>query len=128
MGRIARALAEKSLAQNLGQPTLIALAYTIERRRKAYYEALEHNNKDMGITNWLLSFGSSVLEAQENINKRVDFYIAKTKLYQRLRGQFSARQEKAIARMFKEGIDGFKGAERRELHLDHKGAPRDGDA
>lgn len=50
MGRIARALVEKSLAQNLGQPTLIALAYTIERRRKAYYEALEHN-KDMGITN-----------------------------------------------------------------------------
>src|SRR6266536_707896 len=30
-GRIGRALAEKSLAQNLGQPTLIALAYTIER-------------------------------------------------------------------------------------------------
>src|SRR5258707_15700857 len=29
-GRIGRALAEKSLAQNLGQPSLIALAYTIE--------------------------------------------------------------------------------------------------
>lgn len=109
MGRIARALAEKSLAQNLGQPTLIALAYTIERRRKAYYEALEHNNKDMGITNWLLSFGSTVLEAQENINKRVDFYIARTKLYQRLRGQFSARQEKAIARMFKEASTASRG-------------------
>src|SRR5262249_13641019 len=44
-GRIGRALAEKSLAQNLGQPTLIALAYTIERGRKAYYRALECNNK-----------------------------------------------------------------------------------
>ena len=32
-GRIGRALAEKSLAQNLGQPSLIALAYTIERAR-----------------------------------------------------------------------------------------------
>jgi Fic family protein len=32
-GRIGRALAEKALAQNLGQPTLIALAYTIERKR-----------------------------------------------------------------------------------------------
>jgi Fic family protein len=31
-GRIGRALAEKSLAQNLGQPSLIALAYTIERQ------------------------------------------------------------------------------------------------
>jgi len=38
-GRIARALAEKSLAQNLGQPSLIALAYTIEQARKAYYGA-----------------------------------------------------------------------------------------
>ena len=28
--RIGRALAEKSLAQNLGQPSLIAVAYTIE--------------------------------------------------------------------------------------------------
>ncbi|MDN3279235.1 Fic family protein [Frankia sp. RB7] len=108
-GRIARALAEKSLAQNLGQPTLIALAYTIERRRKAYYDVLEHNNKSMEITNWLLYFGNTVLEAQENTNKRVDFYIAKTKFYERLRGQFNARQEKAIARIFKEGIGGFKG-------------------
>lgn len=32
MGRIARALAEKSLAQNLGQPTLIALAYTTQEK------------------------------------------------------------------------------------------------
>lgn len=35
-GRIGRALAEKALAQTLGQPTLIALAYTIERKRKDY--------------------------------------------------------------------------------------------
>ena len=40
-GRIARAISEKALAQNLGQPTLIALAATILARRKAYYDALE---------------------------------------------------------------------------------------
>ena len=34
-GRIGRALAEKALAQNLGQPMLIALAYTIEKRSRA---------------------------------------------------------------------------------------------
>lgn len=123
-GRIARALAEKSLAQNLGQPTLIALAHTIERKRKAYYEALEHNNKDMETTDWLMYFGNTVLEAQENTNKRVDFYIAKTKLYERLRGQFNARQEKAIARMFKEGIDGFKGGLSAENYISITKAPR----
>src|SRR5229473_1887775 len=108
-GRIGRALAEKSLAQNLGQPSLIALAYTIERKRKDYYAALERNNKENHISDWLTYFANTVLEAQNNTIRRVDFYIAKAKLYERLRGQLNERQEKAIARMFREGIDGFKG-------------------
>jgi Fic family protein len=108
-GRIARALAEKSLAQNLAQPSLIALAYTIERKRKDYYAALEHNNKELEITPWLTYFANIIIEAQKNTIKRVDFYVAKAKFYERLRGQLNDRQEKAVARMFKEGIDGFKG-------------------
>ncbi len=108
-GRIGRALAEKSLAQNLGQPSLIALAYTIERGRKAYYAALERNNKDIEITDWLVYFAQTILEAQRSTIKRVDFYVAKAKLYEKLRGQLNARQEQVIARMFREGIDGFKG-------------------
>jgi Fic family protein len=108
-GRIGRALAEKSLAQNLGQPSLIALAYTIERSRKAYYAALERNNKDIAVTNWLVYFAETILEAQRNTIKRLDFYVAKAKLYEKLRGQLNERQEKVIARMFREGIDGFKG-------------------
>jgi Fic family protein len=108
-GRIGRALAEKSLAQNLGQPSLIALAYTIERKRKDYYAALARNNKENQVTGWLEYFANTVIEAQNNTIKRVDFYVAKAKLYERLRGQLNERQEKVIARMFREGIDGFKG-------------------
>jgi Fic family protein len=108
-GRIGRALAEKSLAQNLGRPTLIASAYTIERSRRAYYTALERNNKDLEITEWLTYFAQTILEAQSSTIKRLDFYLAKAKLYEKLRGQLNERQEKAIARMFREGIDGFKG-------------------
>jgi len=108
-GRIGRALAEKSLAQSLHQPSLIALAYTIERSRKAYYTALERNNKDIEITDWLTYFAETILEAQRNTIKRVDFYIAKAKLHEELRGRLNERQEKVIARMFREGIDGFKG-------------------
>jgi Fic family protein len=108
-GRIGRALAEKSLAQNLNQPTLIALAYTIESARKAYYAALERNNKDIEITDWLLYFADTVIEAQRNTIKRVDFYVAKAKLYEILRGRLNERQEKVLARMFREGINGFKG-------------------
>jgi Fic family protein len=116
-GRIGRALAEKSLAQNLGQPSLIALAFTIERKRKDYYAALERNNKENEITSWLEYFANTVLEAQDNTIKRVDFHIAKAKLYERLRGHLNERQEKVIARMFREGIDGFKGGLSAEKYI-----------
>jgi len=108
-GRIGRALAEKSLAQNLGQPSLIALAYTIERKRKDYYAALERNNKDLEITDWMKFFANTIAEAQNNTIRRVDFYVWKAKFYERFRDQLNERQDKVIARMFKEGIDGFKG-------------------
>ena len=108
-GRIGRAIAEKSLAQNLGHPTLIALAYTIERARKAYYDALERNNKDTGVTDWLVYFANTILDAQRNTIKRVDFYVAKAKFYEKFSGAFNERQDRVIARMFHEGIDGFKG-------------------
>jgi Fic family protein len=108
-GRIGRALAEKSLAQNLGRPSLIALAYTIERARKSYYAALERNNKDTEITDWLVHFGETILEAERNTIKRVDFYLAKAKLYEKLRDQLNERQDKVMTRMFREGLDGFQG-------------------
>jgi Fic family protein len=116
-GRIGRALAEKSLAQDLGQPSLIALASTIERRRKDYYAALEHHNKEIEITNWLTYFADTVLEAQDNTLKRVDFCVAKARFYRRLRGKLNERQEKAVARMFREGIDGFKGGLSAEKYI-----------
>jgi Fic family protein len=108
-GRIGRALAEKSLAQNLGQPSLIALAYTIERKHKDYYAALERDNKDLHVDGWMMYFGNTVLQAQDNTIKRVDFYIAKAKFYEKFRDKLNERQSEVIARVFREGIDGFKG-------------------
>jgi Fic family protein len=49
-GRIGRAIAEKTLAQGFGQPTLTALAATILLQRKAYYAALEAANKSNEVT------------------------------------------------------------------------------
>ncbi len=123
-GRIARALAEKALAQGLGQPTLIALSWTIERRRRDYYDALERTNKSNEITGWLSYFGNTILEAQANSLKRVEFSVAKAKFYERMRGQLNARQEKAIGRMFREGIDGFKGGMSAEKYIAITGASR----
>jgi len=116
-GRIGRALSEKALSQSMGRPTLIALSQTICRNRKAYYTALEDNSKDLNITDWLLYFTRTVLEAQQYTQRLIDFLIAKTRLYDRLRGKINERQDKALARMFREGLDGFKGGLSAENYL-----------
>jgi Fic family protein len=108
-GRIGRALSENALAQCLGEPTLIALAYTIERKRTAYYDMLEASSKQNEITNWLAYFANTVLDAQHVTLSRVAFSVAKAKFYERFRDRFNERQEKVIGRMFHEGVDGFKG-------------------
>jgi Fic family protein len=123
-GRIGRALAEKSLAQNLGQPSLIALAYTIERKRKDYYASLERSNKETAITDWLTYFANTILEAQNNTIKRVDFYVSKAKFYEKHRGTLNQRQEKVIARIFREGIDSFKGGLSAENYISITGTSR----
>jgi Fic family protein len=123
-GRIGRALAEKSLAQNLGQPSLIALAYTIERKRNDYYASLERNNKETEITSWLEYFSGTVLEAQNNTINRVDFYVAKARFYEKHRGALNERQEKVVGRVFREGIDGFKGGLSAENYISITGTSR----
>ena len=108
-GRIGRAIAEKSLAQNFGQPTLISLAATILARRASYYAALEAANKRNDITNWLAWFAGATLEAQHRTIALIEFLIAKTKLFDRLSGELNERQKKALLRIFEEGPTGFKG-------------------
>ena len=108
-GRIGRAIAEKALAEGLGQPTLTVLAAAILARRKRYYEALEAANKENEITPWLMWFAGVAIEAQRRTIALVEFLIDKTKLLDRLRGQLNARQEKALQRMFREGPEGFRG-------------------
>ncbi|MCC6713503.1 MAG: Fic family protein [Candidatus Dadabacteria bacterium] len=108
-GRLGRAISEKSLSMSLGRPTLISLSYMIEKHRKNYYRALELNNKKLEITDWLLYFARTILDAQGYTQSLINFLIEKTRLYDRLRGRLNERQEKVIARMFREGVDGFKG-------------------
>jgi Fic family protein len=108
-GRVGRALAEKSLSMSLGHPTLISLSYMIEKHRKDYYRALELNNKELEITDWLVYFARTILDAQSYTQSLINFLIEKTKFYDQLRGKLNERQEKVIERMFREGVDGFKG-------------------
>lgn len=108
-GRVGRAVAEKALSQAIGQPSLIALSSTIHRKRSAYYDALEAANKDIEITEWLLYFAETVLDAQTHSLALIDFLLAKTKYYDRFGALMNARQTKAISRMFRAGLNGFAG-------------------
>lgn len=123
-GRLGRALAEKSLAQNIGQPSLIALAFTIERERKAYYDQLERHQKTHDVTPWLEWFAETILTAQKVTLDRVGFFIAKAHFYDQHRDQFNARQARAIERMFREGPTGFKGGLSAENYLSITGTSR----
>jgi Fic family protein len=108
-GRIGRAIAEKALAQALDVPMLTALAKLIHQYRKDYYAALHRASLSLEIDDWLAWFGDTVLQAQDRTLAEVRFLIAKTRLFDRLSGEINQRQEKALLRMFEEGLDGFKG-------------------
>lgn len=123
-GRLGRALAEKSLAQNIGQPSLIALAFTIERERKTYYDQLERHQKTLDVTSWLEWFAEIVLTAQQATLERVGFFIAKAHFYDRHRERLNERQAKVIERLFREGPNGFKGGLSAENYISITGTSR----
>lgn len=122
-GRIGRAISEKSLSQSLGRPMLIALSYTIQEHRKSYYEALESNNKDLDISDWISYFCEIVLKAQDYTQSTISFIIEKGKFYKRFEKQLNERQLKVVERVFREGFGGFKGGLSAKNYQTISGAP-----
>lgn len=108
-GRIGRLLIEKVLSQGIGQPVLIAVSKVLEKRKKDYYAALERCNRTLDVSHWVEFFTEAVLQAQEDSMKLLYFLIGKSKMLTTLSRQINPRQEKALLRMFAEGINGFKG-------------------
>ena len=47
--------------------------------RMSYYSALEKHNRTLDITQWLVYFGESILESQQNTIKIIEFLIKKAK-------------------------------------------------
>lgn len=123
-GRIGRAISELSLSQSLDRPTLTSMAFIIEKRKKEYYEALHHNSKKLEIDNWIEFFCKIILEAQEHSQSLIEFLIKKNKFYYRYSKELNTRQEKVIERIFREGLNGFKGGLSAENYISITGAPR----
>ncbi len=108
-GRIGRAISEKALMQGRQKPVFTSLAGVLLHHRKDYYRQLELASGTLNANRWLKWFADIVLEAQARSQKQVEFLLAKTRLFDGLRNQLNARQEKILLRMFAEGIEGFKG-------------------
>ena len=113
------------MSQSLGRPTLIALSQVIQGNKKEYYAALQRNSSGgLDVTDWLLYFGETILKAQDQTQAMIDFLIAKTKFYNRFAGVFNDRQQKVIARIFKEGHQGFEGGLSADNYIRLTNAPR----
>lgn len=123
-GRIGRAVAEKVVAQSIGKPAMIALSQTIYTHRKRYYDMLEASNQSINIDPWLTYFAETILAAQDTCQQLVTFIIGKAKFHDRFRDQLNERQQKVIARIFREGIAGFKGGLSAENYIAITGTSR----
>jgi len=116
-GRIGRSIAEKALAQSLDKPAMLALSHVIYDNRKEYYSMLESANKSNQIDNWIEYFAGTILKAKDASTKLVEFIIKKAKFYERFRGKLNDRQQKAIARIYAQGINGFEGGVSAENYI-----------
>lgn len=108
-GRVSRALVEKCLAQEVGQPSFVALSSTIMGKRNDYYTALERQNKTNEVTPWIEYFGNIIISAQKETIQQVEFTIAKARFYEKYDTLLNERQKKVVTRIFKEGVKGWVG-------------------
>jgi len=109
-GRVGRAIAEQALAQDLNRPPLLSLSTIIDKDKNAYYNGLNKASQpNLDITSWINWFTDSVLLAQQEAVRKVDFVLKKSKFWDKHHDtELNERQAKAINKVFKAGQDGFE--------------------
>jgi Fic family protein len=95
-GRIGRAVAEKALSQGIGRPVMLSLSRTIEANKKAYYDALEKAQRSNEVTDWIVYFVKTTLNAQIEAEQQIDFTLKKVKFFDRFKERLNERQFKVI--------------------------------
>ncbi len=108
-GRIGRAIAEKALSQGAGYPIILSLSQAIEADKKAYYAALNLASKSNNITAWLQYFVNTILTAQIEVEKQINFILKKSVWFDKYEDRLNDRQLKVVRRMMQEGVGGFEG-------------------
>jgi Fic family protein len=107
-GRIARAIADMTLARSESSPQrFYSMSTRIRQERRAYYDILEHTQKGtMDITPWMSWFlgclGSAIDDAQSTLGS----VLAKARFWERTRNvPLNDRQRLVLNRL----LDGFEG-------------------
>ncbi len=124
-GRVGRALVEKILSQDQKTPTLLSLSATLERNKRTYYDELSLASKNgLDITRWVDYFINVIFEALEDSKKQIDFIVRKAAFYNTYAAKLNERQTKVIARMFKAGLEGFKGGMSAQKYMNITGCSK----
>jgi Fic family protein len=108
-GRIGRAIAEKALSQSTGRPVMLSLSQAIDAKKNTYYTELNAAQRSNEITAWVRYFVATILEAQTEARRQIEFTLKKTRFFDLFRSKLNDRQLKGLKRMLEEGPDGFKG-------------------
>ena len=84
-GRMARAVGDLFLARADGSPQrFYSLSAQIQRERKAYYDILEHTQKQsLDVTEWLTWFLATLHRAVDQAQHTLDAVLVKTRFWQR---------------------------------------------
>ena len=107
-GRIARAVGDLFLARADGSPRrFYSLSAQIQRERKAYYDILEHTQRQsMDVTEWLAWFLETLHRAIGEAQHSLDGVLAKTRFWHRWAATpLNEQQVKLVSRL----LDGFDG-------------------
>lgn len=111
-GRVARAIADMTLARDEGAPLrLYSMSAQIRTEQDTYYETLEQAQRGDGeLTDWLTWFAGCLERAVANSEERLDQVIAKARFWQNhTEVNLSTRQRKVINRVLDAGPGGFEG-------------------
>ena len=116
-GRIGRALIQRSFAQYLDAPALLAVSNVIQENKKDYYNALKAQNTHNHIDNWLTYFADMILEAQKYTIKEIEFIVMKGHFLVKHAENLNTAQHKVIIRLFDAGTKGFIGGLSRDNYV-----------
>ncbi len=112
-GRIGRAISDHAFSQSFGHPSITGISSAIAASaasNKEYYSQLEAaTTGGLHVDRWISYFLALAKDALDRTQSILDFVVAKTRFYEKYSGVMNARQHQVIARMFKQGIDGFEG-------------------